>query len=113
MKKIKPATYKLSKTPYLVKSLDISTGHLTKQDEKLLRAAAKGVDTNPIIAYKYEYGYFVHVPDKDEGLNKACIKEGYSKEFTLLLIRARELGCKYIQFDGDGITYDDIPSFDW
>lgn len=110
---MKPTTYRLKKNPYLVTSLDISTAHITRQDDKLLRAACKGKDTNPVSAYKYQYGYFVHVPDKDEGLNKACIKEEYSKEFTLLLIQARELGCKYIQFDCDGTIYEDTPTFNW
>lgn len=109
----KPKTYKLSKNPYVIKSLDVCTCHITKKDNRLLRAAIKGVDTNPVTAYIYEYGYLVYVPKKDDGLNKACIKEGYSMEFLTLLNKARELKCKYVQLDGDSTTYDDLPTFDW
>lgn len=116
MKKIKPASYNLFKNPYQVTSLDISTGHLTKRDNELLKQASKGDFTaaqNPIVSYEYEYGYFVFVPPKDEGTAKSARKYGYSEQFTNILNRARALKCKYIQYDGDGIQYDDLKTYNW
>jgi hypothetical protein len=40
-------------------------------------------------------------------------KEGYSKAFVELLKLAKANGCKFLQLDGDGIQYDDLPSFEW
>jgi len=113
--KTKPQSYRLNRlgcqaaNPYLVKSLDISTGHLTKLETNFLDEAAKGESENPITAYKYEYGYFVYVPDED----LALAEYGYSKQFITILRRAKELGCKYAQFDGNGIQYDDLETFSW
>ena len=113
-RKAEPQSYRLNKNPYLVKSLDISTGHLTKKETDLLDDASKGESENPVIAYKYEYGHFVHVPQKPEYNNYLAIAEyGYSTQFIAILRRARELGCKYVQFDCDGIQYDDLETFKW
>ena len=117
-RKAEPQSYRLNKNPYLVKSLDISTGHLTKKEAELLDNASKGESENPITAYKYEYGYFVHVPTEEPDY-LAIAEYGYSKfdcdciQFIAILRRARELGCKYVQFDGDGIQYDDLETFSW
>ena len=114
---IKPQSYRLGITgignPFLVKSLDISTGHLTKLETNLLDEAAKGESENPVIAYRYEYGYFVYVPTADEPDYLVYAEYGYSKQFIAILRRAKELGCKYAQFDGDGIQYNDLEPFSW
>jgi hypothetical protein len=106
-------SYKLHSNPYTVKSLDISTGHLTEQDNNLLQADADnnpGPNT-PVAAYKYEYGYFVYVGEEAED---QTIKEyGYSDSFINILKKARELKCKYVQYDSDGIQYEDIPFYNW
>jgi hypothetical protein len=113
-----PKSFRLNRSgcqaanPYLVKSLDISTDHLTKIDSLRLDDASKGESENPVTAYKYEYGHFVHVPD-EEADYIAMDKYGYSLQFTLILRRAKELGCKYVQFDCDGIQYDDLEVFNW
>jgi hypothetical protein len=92
---------------------EISTGHLTSKDNKLLAEAGEGKTSNPIVAYIYEYGYFVFVPEKDTGLNQYARTYGYSKGFTKIMTRARKLKCKYIQFDGDGYILDDLETFNW
>ena len=107
------ATYNLSKGPQLFTSLNVSTGHLTGKDNELLTEAGEGETGNPITAYIYEYGYFVLVPEKDAGLNQHAETYGYSKAFTKIMDRARELKCKYIQYDGIGIEYEDLEIFDW
>ena len=121
--KAEPQSYRLNRSgcqaanPYLVKSLDISTGHLTKKDADLLDDASKGESENPVTAYKFEYGHLVHVP-VDDRINLhpdylAIAEYEYSPQFIVILRRARELGCKYVQFDCDGIQYDDLETFEW
>jgi len=112
-KNIEQAIYNLSKCPQLFTSLNVSTGHLTGKDNELLTEAGEGETGNPITAYIYEYGYFVLIPEKDAGLNQHAETYGYSKAFTKIMTRAQELGCTYVQFDGDGIQYDDLETFDW
>ena len=90
-----------------------TTGHLTVKDNDLLAEAGEGETGNPITVYIYEYGYFVLVPEKDAGLNQHAETYGYSKAFTKIMDRARELKCKYIQYDGIGIEYEDLEIFDW
>jgi len=122
---VKPATYKLSENPFLVKSLDISTGHLTEKDNSLLEEASKDpppglASANPVIAYStYTEGYFVYCPDKEEGIldtmegEYGYLSYGYSTQFVAILKRAQELGCKYVQFDCDGISYEDLEYYEW
>jgi hypothetical protein len=111
-RKAEPQSYRLGTNPYLVKSLDISTGHLTKAEADLLDEAAKGESENPVTAYKYEYGHFVYVPDENDD-HLAIAEYGYSPQFLAILRRARELGCKYVQYDCDGIQYDDLETYSW
>ena len=111
MSKVTPKTYRLSKNPYLVTSLDISIGHITLKDCNLLKDADKGESTNPIVAYEYTYGYNVYA-EKDPGIIRAIREYGYSKEFVSILKRAVKLKCTYIKFDGGGIVYEDLKTFD-
>jgi hypothetical protein len=112
-RKVEPATYRLRQNPYLVKSLDISTGHLTQLDSvRLDNANCRVNDGNPITVYKYEEGYFVHISDEETDY-LAMAEYGYSPQFIAILRRAKELGCKYVQFDCDGITYEDLETFSW
>jgi hypothetical protein len=110
--KAEPATYRLAKNPYLVQSLDISTGHLTQKEVALLEEATAGQSDNPVVAYKYEYGYLVYVPDEKADY-LAIAEYGYERQFRDILRRARELKCKYVKFDGDGITYEDLETYNW
>jgi hypothetical protein len=111
-KKTEPQSYSLKSNPYLVQSLDISTGHLTRKDLTLIQEAAEGNSENPVTCYEYEYGYFVFVPPKDEDLTHRARDYGYSKQFMDILNKARTLKCKYIQYDSDGITYDDLEYYE-
>lgn len=106
-------SYKLEKNPVLFSCLNINTDHITERDNELLKEACKGESVNPIVAYKYTYGYFVHVWDLSDDVIKAAHKHGFSKNLTHILSRAHDLKCNFICFDCDGITYDDLPNFDW
>ena len=108
-----PKTYHII-NPAIVKCLDISTGHMTENDDKLLKAATDDQRQVPSLAIVYEYkeGYFVYVsPETDQ--DAELTKEGFSAAFLNLIKMARSLKLKYVQFDADGITYADLPLFDW
>lgn len=119
MKKVTPQAYNIGKNPYVFKCLDISMGHITKKDAELLiiddshPVAHEKYHNNPVVSYEFEYGFFVFVPENDEGYSKDALKFGYSKAFVEVMDKARKLKCKFIQFDGDGIEYDDLPTFKW
>jgi hypothetical protein len=117
MKKKNPNTerhYVFSKKPLIQKDMDVSTGHLTKKDNVLLIEACTEDTANPVTAYGYQFGYWVFCGhDSDPNYLKPFKKYGYSKNFIAIVARAQELGCTYVQFDGDGIQYDDLETFDW
>lgn len=97
---------------YTNKVLDISTGHITENDNKLLTK-----DECPVSAYKFTYGFLVNVPHNIESVykdtRKAIVVNGFSDAFQTVFELARKNQCDYIMFDCDGITYEDLPVFDW
>jgi hypothetical protein len=106
----------------MVKCLDINTGHLTEKDNSLLEEASKDEphNANPVVAYcTYTEGYFVYcdeegVREVDSGEGEyGYLSYGYSTQFLAILKRAKELGCKYVQFDCDGISYEDLETYEW
>ena len=116
-------TYNSVESPFIVKVFEASTGHITKEDDKLLRRDDVGsVCTYDIKGGKILYGYLVFT-----GLeNNSSIKEeiateeleamkadGFSDAFINLLKIARAKGCKFLQLDGDGVSYEDLPTFEW
>ena len=98
------------RNPHVTNVLDISTGHITKHDTELLDES----DGNncPAIAYKYAEGYFVYCGDKTIDFDDFRL-HGFSPSFVAVLRFANSIGCKHIQFDRDGTTYDDLPSYCW
>ena len=101
-------TCTLKDNPCIVKVLDISTAHITKRDSFFISKA-----TSELIQYEYKEGFFIYVLEDKEETQEALLKAGYSQAFVDIINRARELGCKYVQLDCDGITYDDLPTFEW
>lgn len=106
------ATYNSKKNPFIVKAFEASTAHITQQDGFLL----KKDDKSDPVAYSYEYGYFIFVDwekiEHDHQIRR--LKEiGYSQALINLINQARIHKCKFLQLDGDGIEYEDLPTFDW
>jgi hypothetical protein len=113
-----PKLYSINK-PYTVKVLDISTGHISSEDDDILMGDFDPSIPEFPIVYKYEEGYFVYVPQKQLRplLSFALIvrewrKIGLSLEFCRIMKKAESLGYKYVQFDGDGMQYKDLKWFD-
>jgi len=110
---MKPETYHSKKNPFIAAMFDVSTCHITKKDNNLL-IENKDPSTNPeLIVYGYPEGYFIFVPDQVEDLQDKLKAEGYSKELINLLILAHQHDCIFLRLDADGVSYEDLPTFDW
>ena len=95
--------------PVTIKVMDISTGHITKQDGTMLTdhyLDIKG-ENCPII-YDYAEGAFVFCGDKNSINYKS-----FSCEFNAILKFANEKGYTFVRFDADGEIYPDVKQFDW
>jgi hypothetical protein len=101
--------------PVLVTVLDISTGHITKKDDRLIKEAANEENVlTPIITYDYAEGYFVYVPSDDLKVHlDRCKRHGMSAQFCKILRLAAARGIKYVQFDCDGTPYNDLKTYNW
>ena len=106
------------------KNFDVSTSHVSPNDMRLIGETAKahrdqGIFAEPpttLIVYDYEEGCFVFAAieeDAKEDFYTALKCQGLSDEFLNLLKLARESGCKYLQLDRDGETYESLPTFKW
>lgn len=95
------------KDPFVFKVLDVSTGHMTEQDNKRLEAEAHDGQA-PVYELK-AYGWLVYVGEIEENWPPASM----SMAFRMVLFTAKELGCDYIRFDRDGRTYEELSIYDW
>jgi hypothetical protein len=95
------------KDPFIFRVLDISTGHMTSEDNEILTAETRdGEGTAPVYELA-EYGWLVYVGEIDNNWPLM------SPEFRNILTKATALGCDYVRFDRDGREYPELPSFDW
>ena len=85
------------------KTLVCSTSHITIEDQKILEAP---VSENSPLKADYEYGWIIWV-------GEALILNIFSEAFTMVLKKAKELGCNWIRLDQDGPTYYDFEEFEW
>ena len=109
--------------PTITKNFDVSTTHISERDDEIILATArsykKGLFVNPptdLIVYDYVEGFFVFAAiedDEAENFYTTLEGQGLSHEFIALLRQAKSLGCKYLQLDRDGETYDNLPTFKW
>lgn len=94
--------------PFVFKVLDISTGHLTKEDAERL-----GNESNKGLAPVYElheYGWLVYVGEIEDNWQN---EPEMSEHFVKVLETANELGCDYVRFDRDGREYPELQKFEW
>ena len=111
-------SYNSKKNPYIVKIFEACMSHIAYKDETLLKRSSgqsEDIIHNPtLVIYPFEYGYFIVVDWADANSKADYIrleKEGYSKEFINLIKIARKNKVKFLQLDGDGIEYEDLPTF--
>ena len=106
-----------SKPQYLTNArvqlvLDCSTCHVTQADTYLLDDER---DDMPLVAYKYDEGYFICIPDprSTKGVEKGLVKYGFSKEFANLVAICMNQKYDFMRLDCDGMEYKQLTKFDW
>jgi hypothetical protein len=111
---MKPTVYNSTSNPIVTMNFEVSTGHITAHDNRLLKKAVKDPQA-PIIVYTYREGYFVYVPtSKDQVAEIPSIKAyGFSDALVNLLRETARLKCKYLQLDSDAMEYENFPTFEW
>lgn len=105
-------TKRASTHPFLFKCFEASTGHISLEDDQLLKMAT---ERDPLGVYVYEYGYFIYTgageyTDEEFTAVKAA---GYSDALINLIKLAVQNDCKFLCLDADGFVYEDLPKFDW
>ena len=99
---------------------DVSTGHITKQDDSILgRIAAaqfQGELTFPVRIAAYPGGYFIPLGDGKEWLNETKSdfkKAGVSEAFISLLEYCVKKKVYVLRLDADGTVVEKLEKFDW
>ena len=97
--------------------LDVSTAHISLNDNELLTCLAGYTSDVPLIVDGFEGGYWVNVhPDLKDNYHEyveTLINFGFSPEFVTILENAGKLGCNYVKLDGIGTMYEGVKTFDW
>lgn len=94
--------------------LDVSTRHITKQDNQLLGIDCDASSPAAVVFRKGDQGYVVHVPHDDVEENERELQEaGYGAEFIGILQIARAEGASWVFLHTDGSETEVLPSFDW
>lgn len=104
---------------------DISTAHITRRDDELLKEdAAWYLDDMPhppdrqerLMAAPKHAGYFVWVQPDAEFAAQArpgLLERGYSQAFLNLLDLARRHNAQWMVLDAEGAEYPHLPTFEW
>ena len=93
---------------------DISTAHITPRDNELLSGPTPSSGFFMLVVAT-EYGWLVHVEGlhTDEERQADWRNAGMSNKFVDTCVLASTQGCKWADFDCDGIVYDSLPQVDW
>lgn len=97
----------------VVEVADVSTSHITEQDDHLLSESC--YTDCPLVVYKYEYGYFILCGEEDEidDLCEAAKIHGFSDSLVNIVKLACMQNAKYVQLDGEGREYNELEVYDW
>lgn len=87
----------------IVKMLNISTGHVSKETADLLN----GNKLDDVWTIPHEYGWIVFV---SEYVEKEPVPQA---DMQQVLVFARKHGCDYIKFDCDASLIDELPKYSW
>lgn len=107
--------------------LDLSTGHITDDDNRYLTEKNYDflqdnyVNLEPFgfRIVPHQYGWFVSVPDikaydiTPDEFKDMVISEGLSTFFADIILYAQGKECKWINLDCDADYQDDLPTFEW
>lgn len=94
------------------KILVLSTGHLSLNEFNEMQIN----DEMPFRVIKHEYGAIVIMYDFNETLEfedaKGFMLGRFPKLWRVLMF-AKGMGCRYVNFDQDGNLYPNLPSYEW
>lgn len=98
--------------------LDVSTGHITREDSKILDELSDDSIVNnyaSVVVHKYPEGYWVHVcGDDDEATVEAEKKEPrLSPSFWKAWRKTHDLKCWFMRLDADGDFHEDLDQHSW
>lgn len=91
--------------------LDISTGHITKNDAEALKEQC-GIRGAYLIG-TYDEGWVLSLSETDDYEGDETFVDCYSPEFYQVLDYAKLQGCCLLRFDADGMEFPDFPTFEW
>ncbi len=115
--------------PITYKYIDVSTAHITKEDNEILRLCLndekrdfpKSLTSGYVIesdiapaGYGFEHGYWIFVGlGFDWGTVAQRDGSPLSPSFINLYQRAYHSDADVMKIDCDGMIYDDLPKYDW
>jgi hypothetical protein len=95
---------------------DVSTVHITREDDIRLRDLARGDRSHPgktpLGVATYGWGHFVIVPGEEELIDED-VAFGFSEDFVALLKKAARCEVPVLRIDRDGEEHDELPKHDW
>ena len=104
---------------FVKKCLEISTAHITQVDAALLGNEEIYWSNDEFdVSFTgicYTYCWVIGVPTWPiaDDLAKAVQAIGFSKSFTEVMLKARELNCDYVKLDRDSSIMDSLTTHDW
>jgi len=101
-----------------IKVMEISTCHITKEDNEILRKFVDvGPEDHPQVIMAYEHGFMVsswhNFNDNPEKLEEKLLELGHSPAYINLVRVAFDAGCKWLNLDCDSSDYSWLPSYEW
>ena len=93
---------------------DLSTAHMTQADSELLSRRHNDADFL-LNTVPTEFGFlvYVHMLHADAEKQEILRSYGLSTTFITACLAASQRGCKWADFDCDGVIYDTLPREDW
>ena len=98
--------------------LEVSTGHITKEDDKILKECIDvGPEKHPQVIMAHAHGFMVsswhNFEDNPEDFEQELLKIGHSPAYINLLRVANQTGSKWISIDSDASHYNWLPFYHW
>lgn len=94
----------------IVKMLELSTAHYSKETNEWLEAALRDEHYSPMAIYpKQGYGCWLNVPEEWEDDDSKKLPY----DLLSIIMYAKGLGAEWIMFDRDAGTIDILPKYEW
>jgi len=95
------------------KLLDISTAHITREDDIFLKLEARTPVSFPGSVHEVDHGFFIWLCGQEISTEGFVWEDAISEAFKKIIELAVDLNIEYIRLDSDGKVYDGLEIFDW